>query len=477
MAELFNRCIREGTYPKPLKISKIAPIFKGKGVKRDMDAYRPVAIIPAMAKVLENGLSRRLTSFLDSTNALSERQHAYRAGRSTISLTRDVVRRVVDAREKKQQVAVLCCDLSKAFDVADHSVLTNKLKHYGIDGQALSLFESLLHHRSQVVVGDGGQARSDPLETTMGVAQGSSVSNILFSLLLNDLPHAIQAAEILMYADDIAAIITAQSVATLEGKLNDTAAQLAHWFDTNGLALNLKKTHYLVFDLSGRSPIPLCVSVNGTALDQLSTTRFLGFEIDTCLKWDHHINKLSARIGSACFALGRVTRLVSDEVARSCYFATVHSLIQYGAELWGRCAEWERVFRLQKRAIRIIARVPHNTPARSLFIKMGILTLPAIVIMQVAVYVRSNLTAYKTHSMIHGYNTRNAHKLAGVSRKLARSAKLTHVMGPAVYNNLPDTITSAQSLSSFKCRLRRWLVEHPFYDYNEYLNYHVKDST
>lgn len=190
------------------------------------------------------------------------------------------------------------------------------------------MFKNLLQYRSQIVVGDGGKARSDPLETTMGVAQGSSVSNILFSLLLNDLPHAIQAAEILMYADDVAANVTAQSVDTIEEKFNETTAQLAQWFNANGLALNLKKTHYLVFNLSGRSTTTLAVSVNGTALDQLSSTGFLGFEIDTSLKLLSHINRLSGRIGSACFALGRVTNLVSDEVARSCYFATVHSLIQ-----------------------------------------------------------------------------------------------------------------------------------------------------
>lgn len=73
-----------------VSIREIAPIFKVKGKRGDMDAYRPVAIIPAVAKVFENGLSRRLTSFLESTNALSNRQHAYRAGRCTTSLTRDV---------------------------------------------------------------------------------------------------------------------------------------------------------------------------------------------------------------------------------------------------------------------------------------------------------------------------------------------------------------------------------------------------
>lgn len=466
LAECFNRCIREGSYPNAMKISKVSPLYKGKGKREDIDCYRPVSIIPAVAKVFENGLSTRLVDFLASTEALSDRQYAYREGRSTTSLTREVVHRVLQARENKQHVAVLCCDLSRAFDVADHAVLSAKLQHYGVRSASHALVTDLMQNRSQTVVACGGTEKSDPLNSVMGVAQGSSVSNILFALLLNDLPAAVIAAEIFMYADDVGAVVTAPTVDCLEQKLNETTGQLARWFKLNGLALNLTKTHYLHFSLSGHQTRPMNVFVDGNRIDQANRTTFLGFEIDRSLTWESHIDKLCGKLGSACFALSRVAKVVPAEVVRSCYFATVHSLLQYGAELYGRAADWHRVFRLQKRAVRAIAKIPQDDSARTHFKRLGILTLPALVIFQVAVYVRLNQASYKTLNSV-----RNKARLREVARTLERSAKSTYVMGPTVYNKLPEHITAAPTMGSFKSRLKRWLVEQTFYSYDEFIKF------
>lgn len=472
LAGLFNRCIEAGAYPKTLKVSKISPLFKGKGKRDDIDGYRPVSIIPAVAKILENGLSTRLTEYLAATGALSERQYAYRTGCSTTSLTREVLRRVLEAREARRQVAVLCCDLSKAFDVADHSVLASKLKHYGIRGQAHSLLTDLLRNRTQMVVADGGETKSDPLGTVMGVAQGSSVSNILFSLLLNDLPEHVTEGEAYMYADDVAVVVSALSLDQLEQRLNTVAHQVAQWFQWNGLALNDRKTHFMHFCISGRQVRSISVKIENKPIEQVSATVFLGFQIDRGLTWDKHIDGLCGRLGSACFALRRLSRVVSADVVRTCYFATVHSLLQYGAELWGRAADRERVFRKQKRAVRAIAKTAWDTPARPLFISLQILTLPSITIFQVVMHVRLNLEQFKTRGDHHArsYNTRGAGKLAAVPHRLAKSDRLTHVLGPALYNKLPDQIVAAPSLSSFKRRLKSWLVEKAFYSVEEFLD-------
>lgn len=450
-----------------MKNVKVTPLFKGKGKQEDVNNYRPVSIIPVIAKVLEHGLSTRLTRFLQDTKCLSERQFAYRVGRSTTDVAREVTRRVLEARERRQQVAVIFCDLSKAFDVADHNVLTKKLRHYGIDGPALSLLVDFMTGRSQVVVGKGGQVRSLPLETVIGVAQGSSLSNIMFSLLLNDLPDNIHDGHVLMYADDVAAVVTATSVDSLEEKLNVVARELQQWFSKNGLILNVKKTHFMNFNLAGRTIRPLNVALGNSAIEHVSKTNFLGFVIDASLTWEAHIDALCAKLGRACFALWRLSATLPPHMVRSCYFASVQSLLQYGVEFWGRAADWLRVFRMQKRAVRAIVRVSQDTSARPYFRTLRILTVPSLVVLQAALYARNHLTDYPKLGDGHKYNTRNAQKLKAVPRRLTKTAKLVHVMAPEVYNRLPTEITRLSSFISFKNRLKAWLVEQTLYSFDE----------
>lgn len=70
---LFNKCLKDGTYLQPLKKIKLCPLHKGIGDKSDPGCYRPIAIIPAIAKVLEHEVASRFTSFLLDTDALSHR--------------------------------------------------------------------------------------------------------------------------------------------------------------------------------------------------------------------------------------------------------------------------------------------------------------------------------------------------------------------------------------------------------------------
>ncbi|XP_063381250.1 uncharacterized protein LOC134667766 [Cydia fagiglandana] len=183
-------------------------------------------------------------------------------------MAREVVRRVLEAREGKLEVAVLFCDLSKAFDVVDHGLLSSKLHHYGIRGPAQALMSDFMNKRTQYVTGQRGTLNSHGLSAAIGVPQGSSLSNVVFSILLNDLPMAVSEGEVYMYADDVAAIVTAPSIDQLESKLNLVAGQLSNWFEQNGLILNLTKTHFIQFDLSGRKRRPLHVGLAGGTIDQ-----------------------------------------------------------------------------------------------------------------------------------------------------------------------------------------------------------------
>ena len=52
LANIFNECLRSGSYPDILKIAKVVPLHKG-GSKLDLNNYRPISILSPINKIFE----------------------------------------------------------------------------------------------------------------------------------------------------------------------------------------------------------------------------------------------------------------------------------------------------------------------------------------------------------------------------------------------------------------------------------------
>ena len=130
-------------------------------------------------------------------------------------------------------------DLQKAFDTVNHSILLQKVEHYGIRGTALNWFTSYLSERQQYVSVNGNT--SDQLEISCGVPQGSVLGPLLFLIYINDLPNVSKFLSFFLFADDTNIYFKSYDLTRLQKIMNRELKKVKKWLDANRLALNLIK--------------------------------------------------------------------------------------------------------------------------------------------------------------------------------------------------------------------------------------------
>ena len=182
LANIYNASLESGIFPDQLKIAKVVPVYK-KGDKKDVQNYRPIALLSAFSKLLEKLVYNRLMAFIEGNGVLTEAQHGFRTTKSTKTALQIFIQSTQEAIEEKTNPIGIFLDFTKAYDVLNHKVLLSKLNSYGVRGVANSWFESYLSHRKQCVeinTMKKGIYILTTKEIEHGVPQGSILGPILF---------------------------------------------------------------------------------------------------------------------------------------------------------------------------------------------------------------------------------------------------------------------------------------------------------
>jgi hypothetical protein len=93
------------------------------------------------------------------------------------------------------------------------------------------------------------------------------------------------------------------------------------------------------------------------------------------------------------------------------YFSYVHSMLTYGIIFWGNSLYSIKVFRIQKRIIRVMTNSTKRASCCSLFKELGILPLQAQYILSISMFIIANRELFTFNSQVHKFNIRSTYDL------------------------------------------------------------------
>ena len=472
LASLFNHSLESGQIPQEWKSANVTPVQKG-GSNVDISNFRPVSVLPVVSKVFERLLHQQLYDYLQHYSILHPVQSGFRPQHTTQDVLVSMVDNWRKALDENELVGVAMVDLSKAFDMVNHSILLRKMYSYGVRGMEWKWFQDYLTGRRQrVCVGD---EKSSWTNIHKGVPQGSILGPLLFTMYVNDLPKAVSQCNVKQYADDTTMFHAANSASELEAVLEKDLNSVCQWVDENKLKLNVKKTQLLLLGRKGRAQEleDVNVTLNGEQLSRSRTVKCLGVSIDDGLTWREHIESLRRKCFCGLAKLRKLREVLPTETKRKVYNALVLPHLDYCSVVWQECTKelQQKVERIQNYGMRLILSKPPRTPSAELRTALGwtplterrrlsrLALVHRCVHKKCPEYMKDMLVSNETVGcrMTRGFEKLH---LFRVNTELFRRSFTFR--GSQDWNSLPENIRNIHPATVFKKATKRWLGEQLF---------------
>jgi len=144
------------------------------------------------------------------------------------------------------------------------------------------------------------------------------------------------------------------------------------------------------------------------------------------------------------------------------YHSLFQAVMTYGIIFWGNSSHSIQVFRMLKKAIRIIMGPGNREACRNLFKELNILSLMSQYILSLLTFVSNNREQYFVNSEIHNINTRHTSNLHLPRAHLNIYQKGVYYSGIKLFSSLPwDIKTYNDKPRTFKKAVKNFYTQTP----------------
>jgi hypothetical protein len=243
---------------------------------------------------------------------------------------------------------------------------------------------------------------------------------------------------------------------------------LIQWMDSNNLIVNGEKTKYMEFFL--RFPHSDGAVVMGSfELEPSNETNFLGLTIDSNLKFSGQVEKVSKKLNCGIFILRRLAKFSSVDILMTAYYGCIYPHLSYALPIWGyEKTSTSCIFKLQKKALRVMFRLWPSTSCRGVFRSNRILTFPCMYILESTCLILKNSHMFKKPPSI--YSLRPSNCLAIPPHSTTFYKKQVVYSSITLFNRLPTNLRIILDPKIFRSRVREFLIDKEYYSLDKYFS-------
>ncbi len=478
---VVNTSLQSGEFPSALKVALVTPLLKKPSLDvEELKNFRPVSNLPFVGKVIERAAINQLQAYINDNDLHTKNQSAYRRFHSVETAIVRVTNDLLCAVDDHGEAVLVLLDLSAAFDTVDHHILLNRLSaRYGVTGIAHQWFASYLKDRKQYVMIDGEM--SDPSSLDWGVPQGSVVGPelfVIYSAPIEDIitKHGLSSVS---YADDtqIYVVIKPSTRDSAVARVENCIDDIRNWMAANKLMLNDAKTELLhVSSRFSKSVSNIRINIGDTSIAPSETVRDLGITLDSNLTMTSHVNSVCRSASYAIHRIGKLRRYLDAGNTEKLVHAFISSrLDNCNSILYGLPdKELNKLQRIQNAAARLVSlakKRDHITPVmfqlhwlpvrQRITFKLLLIAFKALN-GQAPAYISELISSYQPRRSLRSASQYFLQESMGVTATYGRSFSR---VAPRLWNRLPISLRSPQSITSFKSKLKTHLFIEAYGDF------------
>ena len=352
LSSIYQAILNLGIYYDPWKDFTTVVLRKpGKPAYDVPKAYRPIALLSCMAKMLTSIVAETISNLVETYHLLPKTHFGGRPGRTTTDAIHYLIHKIKSAWRDDQVASVLFLDVEGAFPNAVTDRLIHNLKKRRIPALLVGFVSRLLANRRTRLRFD--DYISEYREITNGIGQGDPLSMLLYILYNADLleiPDDELQEDALGYVDDIALV-------ALGNNFEESTQRLKTMMTKDDGGLQWSREHNSRFEVSksvivhfsrktipdpetdhGRLPLERPkLTLEGHEVEEVECFKYLGIQIDAQLRWKEQAQRATANATKWILQYRRLTRPstgVGSKLMRQLYLSVALPKITYGLDVW-----------------------------------------------------------------------------------------------------------------------------------------------